>query len=162
MQDIKQPKQVYLWSTRNIKHVIDEHTYNKHVRYIHKWVEREMINRKHGRFVSRFEPLALRPRLHRNEEFPLKSISQDHSISQHLQWAPSRTLRPASPLLGPERTIRNTNPQARRGRNLYSSKYKYWILGDHFSWSPTNTLTNKDSYRMDIAIKGSSLYEKTR
>ena len=71
-------------------------------------------------------------------------IPQNHLVSQHLQWAPSRTLRPASPSLIPARTI-YANPQARRGRNLYnSSKYKGGTLGDHFRWSPTNTLTNKD------------------
>ena len=32
-------------------------------------------------------------------------------------------------------------------------------LGDLFSLSPTNTLTNKDAYRMDIELDGSSLCE---
>ena len=71
MQDTKQPKQVYLLSTSNIKHVIDEHEDNKHARYKHKWVEREMSNRKHGRIILRLEPLILRPRLQRNEGIPL-------------------------------------------------------------------------------------------
>jgi len=32
---------------------------------------RENSNRKHGRFVSRFEQLTICPRLHRNEWFSL-------------------------------------------------------------------------------------------
>jgi len=64
-----------------------------------------MSNRKTGEFVSRFEPLALCPRLHHYEVFSLKTISQDHSVSQHLQRAPSRTLGPASPSLVNTKTI---------------------------------------------------------
>ena len=73
MLDIKQPEQVYLLSTSNIKHAIDQHKDDKHSRYKHKWVEREreMSNHKHGIIISKFEPLALRSRLHRNEGFPL-------------------------------------------------------------------------------------------
>ena len=56
MQNIKQLKQVYLLSTSNIKYVMDEHKDNKHARYKHKWVEREMSNRKYGRIILRFEP----------------------------------------------------------------------------------------------------------
>jgi len=141
MQDIKQPKQICLLSTSNIKHVIDEHNYNKHVRYKHKWVkrerEREMSNCKHERIVSRFDPLALRPHLHCNEEFPLKMIPQYHSVPKHLQRAPSRALGPASPSLVSVRTTQG-NPQARRGRNLYNSS----IQGVEHLWSLL-LITNK-------------------
>ena len=43
---------IYQLSTRNIKQVIDIN--NKHMQDINT-SEREMSNRKHGRFVSRFE-----------------------------------------------------------------------------------------------------------
>jgi len=49
-------------------------------------------NRKDRELLSRFEPLALRSRFHRNEGFhynhstlQLNLIPQDHSVSQHLQ-----------------------------------------------------------------------------
>jgi len=47
--------------------------------------EIEISKRKHERIVLRFELLVLCPCLHRNEEFLLESILQDHSVPQHLQ-----------------------------------------------------------------------------
>jgi len=41
---------------------------------------REKSNRKHGRIISRFEHLALRPCLHLNEGFPLSMMPQDRSV----------------------------------------------------------------------------------
>ena len=67
---------------------------------------RERSNHKHGRFVSRFEQLALHPRLHHNEGFPICTIPQDHSTLQVL------SLRPTSSSLVPART-QYMNPQAR-------------------------------------------------
>jgi len=43
------PKHIYQLCASKYKHVMDEHKYNKHARYKHKWIEREMSNRKHGR-----------------------------------------------------------------------------------------------------------------
>ena len=46
-----------------------------------------MSNRKHGRFVSRFEPLALHLRLHRNEGFHYArsyKIIQEYKFPQEL------------------------------------------------------------------------------
>ena len=55
-------------------------------------------NRKHERFVSRFEHLALRPCLQHYEGFSLKTIPPDYSVPQHLQGVHTRTLGLTSPL----------------------------------------------------------------
>ena len=73
---------------------------------------REMSNHKHGRIISSFEPLALRLCIHDNEGFPLKMILKDHSVPQHLQRDPSRTLGLTSFSLVPARTTLNANSQA--------------------------------------------------
>ena len=96
-------------------------------------------------------PLALCPRLQYYEGFQLESIKQDHSVSQHLQWAPSRTLKLTIPSLVPARTT-HASPQARRGRNLYnSSKYKRWN-----TWWSFLLITNKYSHNKDPIMIGYS------
>ena len=78
------------------------------------------------------------------ERFSLKSIPPDHSVPQHLQGVPTRTLELSSPSLVPEHTA---SPQARRGRTSNSeftlepetprtqpsasSKYTKEVFGDH-------------------------------
>jgi len=48
--------------------------------------EREISNRNHGKNVSRFEPLALRPCLHRQWRIFTIMIPQDHSVLQDHSW----------------------------------------------------------------------------
>ena len=69
MLDIKQPRQVYQFSTSIYQAYKDNNNESK--QYTNTNELREMSNRKYRRIVSKFEPLALRPRLHRNEEFSL-------------------------------------------------------------------------------------------
>ena len=90
----------------------------KHVRYVNT-SERES-NRKHGRFVSRFEHLTLRPRLQHYEGFPLKTIPLDHSVSQHLQRVHTRTPELTSTSLVPTRTT-HASILACRGCTSYNS-----------------------------------------
>ena len=107
---------------------------------------------------------ALYPRLQHYEGFPLKLIPQDHSVSQHLQRAPSRTLRFASPLLVSTRTT-YASTLACRGRTSTMSSLKNSTQREpasslrpqpphsssiqirtrcyHFSWSQTNSLTTR-------------------
>ena len=65
MLDIEQPKQVYQLSTIIYQAYKDNNKESK--QYITQ--VREISNYKHERFVSRFEQLALRPCLHRNEGY---------------------------------------------------------------------------------------------
>jgi len=53
-----------------------------------------MSNRKHGRIVLRFEPLDLRPRLYRDEEFSQESILQDPSCHNTYNVLPQKLLEP--------------------------------------------------------------------
>ena len=55
---------------------------------------REISNRKHERIISRFEPLALRPRLQRNEGFSLKTILQDTWCHNTYNELPQEHLNP--------------------------------------------------------------------
>ena len=76
---------------------------------------RERSNRKYGRFILRFESLALRPRLHRNERFPLKMIPQDHLVRKTYNELPQEFLNPQVPHFFPQEQ-HNTNSQVRQGR----------------------------------------------
>ena len=90
----------------------------------HKWVGREISNRKYGRIVSRFEhTCSTSPPSTLWRIFTI-TISQDHSVPQHLQWASSRTLGPASPSLVSARAT-HANPQA-WDLNLYNSSIQ-WV-----------------------------------
>ena len=116
----------------------------ENARYKDKWVEREMSSQKHGRFVSRFEPLALCLRLHRNEGFSLKSVPQDHLVpatpttsflknswthkSLTCSWKNNSHEPASSPRLQPLQFLQIT---------------KIGALDDLFSWPPTNILTRK-------------------
>ena len=100
----------------------------KHARYKLKW-EREISNHKHGRIISRFEPLALHSRLHRNEGFSLKLIPQNHSMPQHLQVL-SRILGPSSPSFVPTRTIHTRTHKFVEATISNFLNYKGRTLGD--------------------------------
>ena len=86
----------------NIKHIRNMN--NKHMQDTkHKW-ERKISNRKYRRFVSSFEHTCSTSPPSTLEGFPLKSIPPDHSVPQHLQGVPTRTLGLSSPSLVPART----------------------------------------------------------
>jgi len=104
---------------------------------------REKSNRKDERIISRFEQLVLRPRLHRNERFPLCTISQDHSVPQHLQ-ARSRTLGPASFSLVPAKNTNTRTHKFAQGHNLQTLNTKIETLGDQLFDHRQSTLTNND------------------
>jgi len=146
-------------------------------------------NHKHWRIISRFELLAQRPRLQHYEEFPLKSISQDHSVPQHLQRAPSRTFGHASPSFVLAKTT-YASTLAYRGCTSYNSsnhKLKYLVITSFIttklsslrpqplqllaiqewkllitSLDHENNCHNKDPKRIDTAIESSSLCEKNK
>ena len=69
MLDIKQPKQVYQFSKRMYQAYKDNNNESKQDKT--QVSESEMSNRKQRRIILMFEPLALCPRLHHNEEFSL-------------------------------------------------------------------------------------------
>ena len=119
--------------------------------YKQEWDKRENINRKHERFVLKFEQLALRPRFHRNEEFLLNTISKNHSVLQHL----------LVPLLVPAKT--STHKPA-SSIEVATSKHSIqrFSTSDQDSWSQTKSLTDKNSYRIDLKMNDSILCEKTR
>jgi len=135
---------IYQLSTRNIKQVIDIN--NKHMQDINT-SEREMSNRKHGRFVSRFEhTCSTSPPSTLWRIFTI-TILQDHSVPQHLQWVHTRTLGLTSPSLIPSRTTQH-EPISCPRPNLYNTlQYKVEHLVISSLWSPTSTLTNKSLIR---------------
>jgi len=81
--------------------------------------EGEISNRKHGRFVLIFEPLALRPRLHHYEGIhyndPITSLGATTPTTSSLKnsWT--------CMFLTCSRKNNIREPQARGGRNLYNS-----------------------------------------
>ena len=121
-----------------------------------------MSNRKHERIILRFEPLALRPHLHHYEGFPLKSIPQDHSVSQHLQRALSRFLDPQVPHLFPQEQYTRTRKLADAVISTTPQNYKVEHVVITYLDHKQNSLTTKDPYRMDLVIDSSNLCEKNK
>ena len=60
-------------------------TNNNSIQDINSSVRENKAIANTGELFRGSSTLALRPRLQHYEEFPLESISQDHSMSQHLQ-----------------------------------------------------------------------------
>ena len=143
----------------------------------YKW---EMSNRKHGRFVSRFEhTCSFVPAFTTMKDFhynnPARSLS-----ARHLQWAPSRTLGPANPSFVPARTT-HANTLACRGRTSAPSSLKNSTQREPASSSRPQPLQHcpiqggtlgdllliaknkshkQGSYRINIAMNVSNLCEK--
>ena len=140
MQDTKQLEQVWQLSTSYIKH-IEIWTIKSTQDIKHKWVEREMSNRKHERIISRFEPLALRSSLHRNEGFPLKMIPQDHLCHNTYNEPLLKLLDSQVSHLFPQEQHTRTHKLVET-QPLQLLKYKGWNTCDHFSFSQKQTLSH--------------------
>ena len=117
---------------------------------INKIELREISNRKHGRIISRFEPLGLCPRLHHYEGFSLKiNLARSLSATTHIMssfknsW--TRKSLTCSHKNNTHEHVSSPRPQALQLLNKMGG-----IVGDLFSWSPTNTFTTRtleDEYR---------------
>jgi len=152
----------YIWQLSTSKYQAYKDKNNINMQDIkHKWVEKEMSNHKHGRIVSRFEPLALYSRLHRNEEFSLKI---NPAISLGAATPTTNSLKNSWTCKSLTCTRKNNTgkPESSlRSQPLQLLKYKVEHLVI-FSLDHQQTLSQQESYRIDMAMKSSSLCEKTR
>ena len=126
---------MYQLSIRNIKQVIDIN--NKRMQDKNK-SEREMINRKHGRFVLRFEhtcfmspPLTLWRIFTRND--PARSLGAVTPTTSSLKSSWTRKSLSCSR----KNNIRK-HTSLSRPHLLQLLQPKVGTLGDHFTWSPQN------------------------
>ena len=103
-----------------------------------------MSNRKHKKNISRFEPLALRPRLHRNEGFHCarsRKITQQYKFTQEL-------LDPQVPHSVPQH-LQHEPASSFWGRNLQLHQIQWWKHGDQSLWSQTMNSHKQNFYRID-------------
>ena len=135
-----------------------------------------MSNRKHGRFISRFEHTCSTSPPSTLWRISTRIDLTDHSVPQHLQGVHIRTLGLTSPSLVPART--NTHKHTSLSRpHLYTElpqklettwtrKFASSNIRLNTWWSKhfnhLKTLSQKLSYRIDIEMESSSMCEKTR
>ena len=115
------------------KHITIKHKYkyqayedkdNKSMQDINKSKRQRVSNRKHGRFVSRFEHTCSTSPPSHLKDFHYKPILPDHSVPQHLQGVPTRTLGLSSPFTRSRKNKHTASPLACRGRTSTTSSHQ--------------------------------------